>query len=313
MDYQSKIILIAGPTASGKSNFAVRLAKKIDGEIINADSMQIYKQLKILTARPNKKEQKNIRHHLYGIININKIFSSGTWLKLAISKIKEIRRRKKIPIVVGGTGLYFQSLINGLVKIPNISMKLRNKIRSMQKRYGQKKFYKKLIKLDQKVKNKFDPNDTQRSIRAFEIKTHTKISMYDWLNKTKPIFNKSVFLKFYVNFERSKLIKRIQKRTENMIKKGAIQEVVKFNKLRIKKDKSINKVIGIDELTKYLNNQIKLKQAKELITIKTRQYAKKQTTWARSRMTEWTKIEPQQLSSTIKKINKSSLKLDQLI
>ena len=313
MDNQSKIILIAGPTASGKSNFAVNLAKKIDGEIINADSMQIYKQLKILTARPNKKEQKNIRHHLYGIININKNFSSGTWLKLAISKIKEIRRRKKIPIIVGGTGLYFQSLINGLVKIPNISMKLRNKIRSMQKRYGQKKFYKKLLKLDPKVKSKFDPNDTQRSIRAFEIKTHTKISMYDWLNKTKPIFNESVFLKFYVNFERSKLIKRIQKRTENMIKKGAIQEVVKFNKLRIKKDKSINKVIGIDELTKYLNNQIKLKQAKELITIKTRQYAKKQTTWARSRMIEWTKIEPQQLSSTIKKINKSSLKLDQLI
>ncbi len=313
MDNQSKIILIAGPTASGKSNFAVNLAKKIDGEIINADSMQIYKQLKILTVRPNKKEQKNIRHHLYGIININKNFSSGTWLKLAISKIKEIRRRKKIPIVVGGTGLYFQSLINGLVKIPNISMKLRNKIRSMQKRYGQKKFYKKLLKLDPKVKSKFDPNDTQRSIRAFEIKTHTKISMYDWLNKTKPIFNESVFLKFYVNFERSKLIKRIQKRTENMIKKGAIQEVVKFNKLRIKKDKSINKVIGIDELTNYLNNQIKLKQAKELITIKTRQYAKKQTTWARSRMIEWTKIEPQQLSSTIKKINKSSLKLDQLI
>jgi len=313
MDYQSKIILIAGPTASGKSNFAVKLAKKIDGEIINADSMQVYRQLKILTARPNKKEQKNIRHHLYGIININKNFSSGTWLKLATSKIKKIRRRKKIPIVVGGTGLYFQSLINGLVKIPNISMKLRNKIRSMQKRYGQKKFYKKLLKLDPKVKSKFDPNDTQRSIRAFEIKTHTKISMYDWLNKTKPIFNESVFLKFYVNFERSKLIKRIQKRTENMIKKGAIQEVVKFNKLRIKKDKSINKVIGIDELTKYLNNQIKLKQAKELITIKTRQYAKKQTTWARSRMIEWTKIEPQQLSSTIKKINKSSLKLDQLI
>ena len=313
MDNQSKIILIAGPTASGKSNFAVNLAKKIDGEIINADSMQIYKQLKILTARPNKREQKNIRHHLYGIININKNFSSGTWLKFAISKIKEIRRRKKIPIVVGGTGLYFQSLINGLVKIPNISMKLRNKIRSMQNRYGQKKFYKKLLKLDPKVKSKFDPNDTQRSIRAFEIKTHTKISMYDWLNKTQPIFNENVFLKFYVNFERSKLIKRIQKRTENMIKNGAIQEVVKFNKLRIKKDKSINKVIGIDELTKYLNNQIRLKQAKELIAIKTRQYAKKQTTWARSRMIEWTKIEPQELSSTIKKINKSSLKLDQLI
>ena len=313
MDNQSKIILIAGPTASGKSNFAVKLAKKIDGEIINADSMQVYRQLKILTARPNKKAQKNIRHHLYGIVNINKNFSTGTWLKLAVSKIKEIRKRKKVPIVVGGTGLYFQSLINGLVKIPNISIKLRKKIRSIQKRYGQKKFYKKLIKLDPKVKNKFDPRDTQRSIRAFEIKTHTKISMYDWFNKTKPIFNENTFLKFYLNFERTKLIKRIEKRTANIIKMGAVQEVIKFNKLRIKKDQSINKIIGIEELTKYLNNQIKLKQAKELIAIKTRQYAKRQATWARSRMIKWTKIEPHQLSSAIKKITKSSLKLDQLI
>ena len=313
MDNQSKIILIAGPTASGKSKFAVRLAKKIDGEIINADSMQVYKQLKILTVRPNESTQKKIKHHLYGVININKNFSTGMWLKLAISKINEIRSRRKIPIVVGGTGLYFQSLINGLVKIPIIPIKLRNKIRLMQKKYGQKKFYKKLIKLDPKVKNKFNPKDTQRSIRAFEIKTHTKISMYDWFSKTKPTFNESIFLKFYVNFERSKLIKRIEKRTLNLIKMGAILEVAKFNKLRVKRDKSINKVIGIEELTKYLNNQIKLKQAKELIVIKTRQYAKRQTTWARSRMIKWTKIEPHQLSSNIKKITKSSLKLDQLI
>ncbi len=313
MDNQSKIILIAGPTASGKSKFAVRLAKKIDGEIINADSMQVYKQLKILTVRPNESTQKKIRHHLYGVININKNFSTGMWLKLAISKINEIRKRRKIPIVVGGTGLYFQSLINGLVKIPTIPMKLRNKIRSMQKKNGQKKFYKKLIKLDPKVKNKFNPKDTQRSIRAFEVKTHTKISMYDWFSKTKPTFNENVFLKFYVNFERSELIKRIEKRVIEMIKIGAIQEVAKFNKLRIKKDKSINKVIGIEELTKYLNNQIKLKQAKELIAIKTRQYAKRQTTWARSKMIKWTKIEAHQLSSNIKKITKSSLKLDQLI
>ena len=313
MDNQSKIILISGPTASGKSNFALKLAKKIDGEIINADSMQIYKELKILTARPNKAEQRKIRHHLYGHISANKNFSTGTWLKLAVNKIKEIKRRKKIPIVVGGTGLYFQSLINGLVKIPIIPNKLRNKIRSLHKKYGQKKFYQKLLKLDPKVKNKFDPNDSQRSIRAFEIKTHTKISMYEWLNKTKPIFNNRIFMKIYINFERLKLIKKIETRTKNMIKKGAIQEVIKFNKLKIKKDKSITKVIGIDELTQYLNNQIKLKEAKELIAIKTRQYANRQTTWARSRMIDWTKIEPKKLSSTIKKINKSSLKLDQLI
>ena len=126
MDKQSKIILISGPTASGKSNFATKIAKKINGEIINADSMQVYKQLKILTARPNKEDQNNIKHHLYGIIDLKKNFSTGQWLKAAKNKIKEIRNRKKIPILVGGTGLYFQSLINGLVKIPEIPLKFRN-------------------------------------------------------------------------------------------------------------------------------------------------------------------------------------------
>ena len=162
--------MISGPTASGKSNFAIRIAKKINGEIINADSMQVYKQLKILTARPNKKEQKNIKHHMYGIIDLRKRFSVGQWLKIAIKKIEEIKKKKKIPILVGGTGLYFQSLIDGLVKIPEIPLKFRNKIRLIQKKDGQKKFYKKLLKIDPVAKNKFDPNDTQRTIRAFEIK-----------------------------------------------------------------------------------------------------------------------------------------------
>ena len=312
MDLKSKIILIAGPTASGKSNFAIKLAKKINGEIINADSMQVYKQLKILTVRPSTKDQKKIKHHLYGIVSVHKNFSVGQWLRLVIKKIKEIRKRKKVPILVGGTGLYFQSLINGLVKIPNISKKLRSKIRIMQKKYGQKKFYKKLLKIDPKIKNKFNPGDVQRSIRAFEIKTYTKVSMYDWFNKTKPIFKEDIFLKFYINFARQELIKRIEKRIKKMINKEAIQEVARFNKLRIKKDHSSNKIIGIEELSKYLKNQIKLEEAKELIAIKTRQYAKRQATWARSRMVGWTKIDPDKLSSFIKKINKSSLKLDQI-
>ena len=160
MDKQSKIILISGPTASGKSNFAIKIANKIEGEIINADSMQVYKKLKILTARPNKEEQKNIKHHLYGIIDLDKKFSTGQWLKAVIKKIKEIKKRKKIPILVGGTGLYFQSLIKGLVQIPEIPLKFRNKIRLIQKKEGQKKFYKKLLKIDPKVKDKFNANDT---------------------------------------------------------------------------------------------------------------------------------------------------------
>jgi len=274
--------------------------------------MQVYKQLKILTAGPNKEEQKNIKHHMYGIIDLTKKFSTGQWLKEAIKKIKEIKKRKKIPILVGGTGLYFQSIIDGLVKIPEIPIKFRNKIRSIQKKEGQKKFYKKLLKIDPIAKDKFDQNDTQRTIRAFEIKSFTNISMYEWLNKTKSEFKDEEFLKLYIDFKREDLIKRISLRTIKMIEEGAIKEVKKFIKSKIKKSLSVNKVIGIDELTQYLVGKINLDQAKELITIKTRQYAKRQATWARSRMTYWEKINPTRISDYIKKLNKSSVKLDQL-
>ena len=311
MDKQSKIILISGPTASGKTNFAVKIAKKIQGEIINADSMQVYKNLKILTARPNKIEQKDIKHHLYGVVDLNKKFSTGQWLELVIKKIRNIKKKKKIPILVGGTGLYFQSLINGLVKIPEIPLKFRNKVRLMSKREGQKKFYKKLLKLDSKVKDKFDPNDTQRSIRAYEIKSYTDISMYDWLARTKSEFKNSDFLKLYIETKREKLIERINLRTLNMINGGAINEVKKFLKLKIRKDQSVNKVIGIAELTQYLNHEVTLEEVKELISIKTRQYAKRQATWARTRMTSWKKIKPTRIDDFIKKLNKSILKLDQ--
>jgi tRNA dimethylallyltransferase len=311
MDKQSKIILISGPTASGKSKFAVKIAKKIQGEIINADSMQVYKKLKILTARPNKIEQKNIKHHLYGTVDLNKKFSTGQWLELAIKKIKNIQQKKKIPILVGGTGLYFQSLINGLVKIPEIPLNFRNKVRLMSKREGQKKFYKKLLKIDPKIKDKFDPNDTQRSIRAYEIKSYTDVSMYDWLAKTESEFKDSDFLKLYIETKREKLIDKINLRTSNMINDGAINEVKKFLKLKIRKDQSVNRVIGIAELTQCLNKKITLDQAKELISIKTRQYAKRQATWARTRMTSWKKIRPNKIDDFIKKLNKSLLKLDQ--
>ena len=131
MDLKSKIILISGPTASGNSDFAIKLAKKINGEIINADSMQVYKQLKILSARPSPKNYHSIKHHLYGFQDAKKSFSTGDWLKIANKKIVEVRKRKKIPILVGGTGLYFKALTDGLVKIPNIPVRFRNQIRNL--------------------------------------------------------------------------------------------------------------------------------------------------------------------------------------
>ena len=302
MDLKSKIILISGPTSSGKSNFAIKLAKKIKGEIINADSMQVYKQLQILTARPKKEDLKKIKHHLYGFCDVRKKYSTGEWLKLLLKKIKDIRKRKKVPIIVGGTGLYFKALTDGLVKIPNIPIKVRNKIRLMQKKLGQKEFYNKLLKFDPLIKNKIEKNDVQRSIRAYEIKNYTKISIINWFKKTKKYIASDEFIKLYIDYPRDSLISRINMRVDNMFANGAIEEVIRFNKLKVKKENSSNKVIGIKEISSLLNKQSTLEQAKELIAIKTRQYAKRQVTWARGQMQSWQKINPKNLSLTLKKI-----------
>ena len=298
----SKIILIFGPTASGKSSFAIKLAKKIKGEIVNADSMQVYKQLSNLTARPKKKDKKNIKHHLYGFQSVTKKFSTGAWLKLVKSIIKEIQKRNKVPILVGGTGLYFKSLTEGLVKIPNIPLRFRNKVRLLQKKIGQEKFYKKLISIDPLVKKQINSNDVQRTIRAFEIKKYTKKSITEWFKRTKILFDPSSFIKIYIDFPREVLVNRIKKRVDQMFNEGAILEVKKFNRLKVKKDNSSRKVIGIEEIGKLINGEINLIEAKERIFIKTRQYAKRQTTWARGQMTSWQKINPNNLSLTLKKL-----------
>ena len=302
MDLKSKIILIAGPTACGKSNFALKLSKKIKGEIVNADSMQVYKQLQILTARPQKKDLKKTKHHLYGFCDVRKNYSTGEWLKLLLKKIKDIRKRKMVPIIVGGTGLYFKALTDGLVKIPNIPIKVRNKVRLMQRKLGQKKFYNRLLKLDPLIKNTIEKNDVQRSIRAYEIKNYTKISIINWFKKTKKYISSDEFIKFYIDYPRESLINRINSRVDDMFIGGAVEEVRRFNKLKVKKENSSNKVIGIKEITNFLNKQHTLEQTKELIAIKTRQYAKRQATWARGQMHSWQKINPKNLSEALKKL-----------
>jgi tRNA dimethylallyltransferase len=302
MDLSSKIVLISGPTASGKSEFAIKLAKKINGEIVNADSMQVYKELQILSARPKIKDYQNIKHHLYGFQSVKKNFSVGDWLKLSKKKITEIKKRQKVPILVGGTGLYFKSLTDGLIKIPDIPIKIRNKIRSLNKKIGQEKFYKKLILLDKKIKNKIDPNDKQRSIRAYEVKYHTKKSLVDWYKNTKSIYDKDNFFKIYIDYPREKLVERIYTRSKKMIKDGAVNEVQKFLKLKVKKDKTATKAIGITEITDYLDQKADLNEIITKIAIKTRQYAKRQSTWSRGNMSDWIKIQPHSLNKFLKKI-----------
>ena len=302
MDLESKIILIYGPTASGKSKFALKLAQKIDGEIINADSMQVYKELKVLSARPQKEDINKIKHHLYGFQSVKKNFSTGDWLKLAQKKIFEVKKRGKIPILVGGTGLYFKALTEGLVNFPKIPVQFRKKIRALHKNLGAKKFFLELIKEDPQVRNHLIQSDTQRVIRAYEIKKFTNKSMYEWFKNTKSEFEKNDFFKIYIDFPRTDLLVRIKERAVYMLDNGAVSEVKKFMKLKVPKVKSANKAIGINEIKEFIKKKIKIEDVIDKISIKTRQYAKRQTTWARGNMSDWNKIKSSGLKVFLKKI-----------
>ena len=297
-----KIILLAGPTASGKSKLAISLARKLNGEIINADSMQVFKEFKILSSRPSSSDTQKIKHHLYGVISVKRYFSAGDWLKQAKKKINFCLKKKKIPIVVGGTGLYFNTITKGISKIPNIDLKTRNKVRNLYKKIGFKRFYNLLLKLDPKIKGRIFPTDSQRLQRAYEVKLKTKRSLFDWFVNTKSDFLDFEIKKIFIDIPREELLKKISQRTELMIKNQCINEVRKFNKLKIKKSLSANKLIGVAEINDFLSGLISLEQCKELINIKTRQYAKRQSTWGRGKMSDWMKINPKNSNKFLKKI-----------
>ena len=297
-----KIILLAGPTASGKTKIAIKLAQKINGEIINTDSMQVFKDFQILSSRPNENELKLAKHHLYGFQSSGAIFSTGKWLKLAENKIRQIIKKGKVPILVGGTGLYFKAITDGISKIPNIKFTDRNKIRNLHKKIGQKKFYERLIKLDPISKNKISSTDTQRTLRAYEVKKYTKKSIYDWAKKTEPLFKNYVFKKFFINTPKNQLLKNIELRTQEMINKKCINEVIRFKKKRLKKTLSPNKIIGVQEILRFLKGELDLKSLLELMNIKTRQYAKRQKTWSRAHMSDWHMVYSSNSSILLKKI-----------
>ena len=307
MRQKKKVILLAGPTASGKSKLAIKLAKHFRGEIINADSMQVYKEISILTSKPKKKDMKIAKHHLYGFIPVKKKFSTGRWLELVLKKIEEQWEKGQTPIIVGGTGLYFKALTDGLVKIPEIPTKKRIQVRKLHKKIGQKKFFNELIKLDPLAKSLVLPSDSQRSMRAYEVKKFTKKSLFDFLKETKSNFNNKTFKKIFLNTPRELLHKKIATRVDKMFSDGVINEVEKFYKMKVNKELSSNKIIGIKEIGDYLQNKTKLIETKELITIKTRQYAKRQFTWARGHMKSWEMIYSSNINDLYKKaLNKIS-------
>ena len=300
-----KLILISGPTASGKSKLAVKLAKKIKGEIINADSMQIYKELSILTSRPSKKNQREINHHLYGFLSAKKYFSVGQWLELVKKKIQQINNRKKIPIVVGGTGLYFNAITKGISKIPKINEKSRKRIRKYHKKIGQEKFYQELLNIDPKSKNKILSTDTQRTLRAYEVKFCTNKSIFEWAENTKSDFLNYDIKKILIEVHRINLLINISKRTKTMLNKKCIQQVKSFLKLKIEKSLSANKIIGLSEVASFIFKKQKLDQVEEDINIRTRQYAKRQMTWSRGHMANWIKIYSKDSTDIYKKVLKA--------
>jgi len=307
MDKEKKVILLAGPTASGKSKLAIKLAEHLKGEIINADSMQVYKEISILTSKPTSADIKKIKHHLYSFKSVKDKFSTGHWLDLVIKKIEQQWANRKIPIIVGGTGLYFKALTDGLVKIPEIPNNLRKETRKLHKKIGQESFFNKLLKLDPLAKNFVLPSDTHRSMRVYEVKKFTNQSLFKLIKETKSNFEKSIFKKLFINTPREQLNKNIEKRVEIMFKNGAIDEVEKFLKIGVYKELSSNKIIGINEIKDYLRGKTTLTKAKELIVIKTRQYAKRQFTWSRGHMKSWKMVYSTNINDLYKKaINKIS-------
>ena len=266
--------------------------------------MQVYKDFSILSSRPSKVDLKKVKHHLYGFQSAKKHFSTGVWLKLAKKQINQCINKKKIPILVGGTGLYFETITKGMSKIPNIDLKIRDKTRELQKNIGQKKFYKKLLDLDPLVKNKIEPSDVQRAIRAYEVKKSTKKSIFEWYKLTKSEFKQFQIFKIFIDTPREILLKRISNRVEQMFKNDCIKEVKNFWNLNIKSSLSVNKIIGVQEIKDHLSGVLNLSQTKELINIKTRQYAKRQVTWSRGHMSDWNKQYSNSFSALSKKILK---------
>ena len=255
MEQKKNIILLAGPTASGKSKLAIKLAKYFSGEIINADSMQVYKEFSILTSKPSLQETQLIKHHMYGIHSVKKKFSTGHWLEMVIKKIEDQWKKDKTPIIVGGTGLYFKALTDGLVKIPEIPISIKNEVRKLHKEIGQKNFFNQLIKLDPLSKKFVVPTDAQRSMRVYEVKKFTNKSLFELIKKTRSHFNKQVFKKLFINIPRELLHSKIEERIETMFKDGATEEVEKFLKMRVYRELSANKIIGVKEIGGYLKGK----------------------------------------------------------
>ncbi len=288
------VILIAGPTASGKSALALTLAEKLGGVIINADSMQVYRDLRIITARPTPEEEARAPHVLYGHIDAAENYSVGHWCTDAAATLAAVQRQSRAAVLAGGTGLYFNALTRGLAAVPPIPKEIRDTVRARLASDGVAALHAELESRDPAAAARLMPGDRARVTRALEVVLATGRSLLAWHEGGNPAgLDASRAAKIFLMPDRDALLRRIEKRFDAMIAAGALEEVRALAARRLKPDLPAMKAHGVPWLIRHLNGEITLADAVEGAKRDTRQYTKRQATWFRNQLPDFAWVEPQ--------------------
>jgi tRNA dimethylallyltransferase len=293
----SKAVLIAGPTASGKSALALELAEKTGGIIINADSMQVYRDLRIITARPTLAEEARVAHRLYGHVDAAVNFSAGAWVVDASAAVAEARANRRLAIFVGGSGLYFKALTRGLSAVPPIPSEIREGVRARLERGGVEALHAELAQRDPQSAGRLKPRDRTRIARALEVIEATGRSLSDWHHEgLPPLLPPGTFSALFLAPDRDQLYARIDARFDTMIKDDAVAEVAALAARRLDPLLPAMKAHGVPTLIRHLRGEITLEEAAVIGRADTRHYAKRQFTWFRHQLPEFEWVSPDQAS-----------------
>jgi tRNA dimethylallyltransferase len=294
LDRKRDAILITGPTASGKSALAVRLAAEHGGVVINADSMQVYDTLNILTARPQPADMAGIEHRLYGHVPAGAAYSTGDWLREATTVVAELREREKLPVFVGGTGLYFRALTGGLSDMPAIPEEVRERMRGRLADEGAEALHRELTWRDPETAARLMPGDGQRIVRALEVLEATGRSIGFFQSATGPaVIAPERAEKIVVLPDRAALAARIDRRFGQMLETGAVEEVKALLALNLSPAMPVMKAIGVPQIAAMLAGEMSAAEVIERGAAATRQYAKRQMTWFRNQLDEnWSRVDP---------------------
>ena len=288
-----RAVLIAGPTASGKSALALALAEALGGTIINADSMQVYRDLRIVTARPSAQEEARIPHLLYGHVDAAENYSVGRWCVDASAALAAVERAGRLPVVVGGTGLYFKALTRGLAAVPPIPPQIRAAVRERLERKGIAALYAELGERDAATARRLMPRDRARVTRALEVMLATGRSLTDWhAEGMKPALDAQAAVKLFLDVERAELYRRIDGRFDAMLGSGALDEVRALASRGLDPALPAMKAHGVPWLIRHLSGEIDLVAAVEGAKRDTRRYSKRQGTWFRHQLPDWTWATP---------------------